>query len=80
MINFAKIWPERVLMTKTKVTKFGHHRVRGFRLAAVSLVIRASEIMQNVVFHVKLKALTFMEAQFAIAFNLQLNMFGFVAT
>ena len=30
LINFAKIWSERVLRIKTKVTKFGHHRIRGF--------------------------------------------------
>ena len=43
LINFAKILSERALRIKLKVIKFGHHRVSGFRLAAVSLVIRASE-------------------------------------
>ena len=43
LINFAKIWSEHVLKIKTKVTKFGHHRIRGFWLAAVSLIIRAFE-------------------------------------
>ena len=44
LINFAKIWSEHVLKIKTKVTKFEHHhRVRGFWLAVVSLVILASE-------------------------------------
>ena len=43
LINFVKIWSEHVLKIKTKITKFGNHRVRGFWLAAASLVIRASE-------------------------------------
>ena len=43
LINFAKIWLERVLRINLKVAKFWHHRVRGSWLTAVSLVIRASE-------------------------------------
>ena len=43
LINFDKICSEHVLRIKLKVTKFGHHRIRGFWLAAVTLVIRVSE-------------------------------------
>ena len=43
LTNFAKMWPKGVSRIKLKVTKFGHHRIRGFWLAAVSLAIRACE-------------------------------------
>ena len=45
--EFPKILPENVLQIKTKITKFGSHKPRSFRMAAVKQLWRSESPSQQ---------------------------------